>query len=388
MGNPTKPQGCFLPMNAVAVHPQGFSHFCLNSTLPPSPSLAGLEENRRSVHRRLLDGEWPDSCRRCENKEKQRLSSRRTLVWERKSRIYGRAEAERLVLAAEKPAVRHLEISFSNLCNLSCAMCSSEFSTGWSRHDRRAREQGLEFRDFTAPFEKPARVSRELLAEILDHADQLDLIIVKGGEPTLEPLCLEFLQKLAGRAKAPNVFIQSNGTRPPSEWVKELRGLRLEIGVSMDGWGPVFEWIRGGKFDQVLSHLRELDQVDFVGGLTIDFTLSLFNGFHLPEFLERVTALRSELTKLKECPVFQWAQQPFASVLNLREADRAKIAEQARPFLADGFFLDHEVLLGTLSRPRIDAASRQQALRWLDFITQMRGTALSAEPQIRESLRD
>lgn len=34
-----------MPMNAIAVHPQGFPHFCLISKMSPQESLAGLERD-------------------------------------------------------------------------------------------------------------------------------------------------------------------------------------------------------------------------------------------------------------------------------------------------------------------------------------------------------
>lgn len=384
------PHGCFLPLNSVAIHPQGFPHFCLNSTLKTGASLAELDLRRAEVHAQLAKGVWPDSCSRCHNKEKKGIHSRRTRTWERKIRMYGRQAAEAM-MQESAPRVRHLEISFSNLCNLSCAMCSSEFSTGWAAADRAAMEKGLSFRDFTKPFQRVSRISPELIEEILARAEEFDNIIIKGGEPTRDPACLNFLRKLAERRKRPglSLFIQTNGTRHPKEWALGLRNLELEVGVSLDGWGPVNDWIRGGSsFEKVISHLEILAGLPFVTKLTIDFTLSAFNVFHLPEFLSEVSALRARISKPFTCPVFQWAQQPFANPLSLKTEDRLAVLEICQPLLAEGgeFFVNSDGLKQTLALPRSGEESVRQTRAWLEHLSELRGFPLPKQEKLVASL--
>lgn len=386
------PSGCFLPLNAIAIHPQGYPHFCLTSTLESKGSIKDLNENRKNIHLQLLSGDWPDSCKRCLNKEKRNLQSRRTRTWERKIKIYGRELAELYVNNQIEPNIRHLEISFSNVCNISCAMCSSEFSSTWINHDSKAIEQGLQFREFTKPFQKIARASPNLLEEVLTQSDNLDLIIVKGGEPTREPLALDFLEKISERSKnkkSPYVFIQSNGTRPPKEWIYRLKNLKLEIGFSFDGWGNVFNWIRGANFDQVLSHFHEISELDFVRSMSIDFTLSAYNCFHLPIFLEKITELKSKIPKLDRCPVFQWVQQPYASPLNLKQENREKILELSDNILNknEKFFLNSDNLRKILLQPRAKVESIQQGIQWYEYMNKIRGFKMEEYDElIRESL--
>jgi hypothetical protein len=384
------PHGCFLPLNAIAVHPQGFPHFCLTSTLKTGATLNEFAEARREIHQQLLKGEWPATCTRCFNKEKRNLQSRRTRTWERKIKMYGREKAEALVLGQSEPTIRHLEISFSNVCNLTCGMCSSEFSTSWIAPDKAAIAQGLEFREFTTPFHRVARVSPALLEEVFAHVDDLDLIIIKGGEPTREPLCLNFLAELVKRRSKPGpfVFLQSNGTRHPKEWLKGLDSLRLEVGFSLDGWGPVNDWIRGSRFEQVVSHMEYLDTVPFVRNLTIDFTLSAYNVFHLREFIEGIISLRDRLKKDLTCPVFQWVQQPYSSPLALRAEDRLAIEKECRPLLEANpkLFLNFENLLEVLRQPQAESAQVKKCSDWLEYMNGMRKEHLPYQERLAQSL--
>lgn len=385
------PVGCFMPMNAIAVHPQGFPHFCLISKMSPESNLRALDDRAGEIHRQLLKGEWPDSCSHCRKNEAQHLPSRRERTWERKFARYGRSRAESFVSGQESSTLRHLEISFSNICNLNCSMCSSEYSTGWIKPEERAEAQGLEFRSGMKPFRHVRKLSDSFLEEILERSDELDLIIVKGGEPTYDPRCLAFLQKIARKRKEnpPWVFIQSNGTRPVNEWLPSLEGLDLEIGISLDGWGPVYEWIRGTRFEPVLANFQELAKSDAVRELTLDFTLSLHNAFHLPAFLERITELREQVKKPFRCPSFQWARQAHATPLALAREDRLEIRDKARPWLenAGDFFQNGESLLEVLALPRASDESIRDSLRWLDYMTELRGFDLGAdETLIRASL--
>jgi MoaA/NifB/PqqE/SkfB family radical SAM enzyme len=386
------PKGCFLPLNAIAVHPQGYPHFCLTSTLKHEGGLKDFEQKRMEVHEQLLRGDWPVSCLRCKNKEVRNLQSRRTRTWERKIQIYGEELAVSHVKNQTRPKIRHLEISFSNVCNISCVMCSSEFSTSWIPLDKRAMEQGLAYRDFTQPFHQVRKISQELLHEILDHIEDFDLIIMKGGEPSREPLCLDFLKKVASSPKKKNnlfVFLQSNGTRDPKEWLKGLEGLNFEVGFSIDGWEEVFRWIRGADFDRVIKHFAEVQESELVKSISIDFTLSAYNCFHLPEFFEELIKLKSRSPKLERVPVFQWVQQDYGSPLNLRQEDRMRVADQLEPILERGgnLFLNSENLLRVLRQPRASEKSLLQARSWYQYLKKVRGYSLKDwDAQITESL--
>jgi MoaA/NifB/PqqE/SkfB family radical SAM enzyme len=392
-GDPTSfPLGCFLPLNAIAVHPQGYPHFCLTSTLQHQGGLKDFAAKRNEIHQQLLAGQWPKTCLRCKNKEDRNLQSRRTRTWERKVDMYGPELAKEYVQTTLAPTIRHLEISFSNLCNISCVMCSSEFSSTWFAHDRRAMQEGLEFRNFTGPAQQLRRISPELLGEILGHVQDFDLIIIKGGEPTREPSCLNFLKQLNQSARKKmnlSVFLQSNGTRAPEEWLPGLENLNFEMGFSMDGWGEVFRWVRGADFEKCLANFLSTQKVPFVQSVSIDFTLSAYNCFHLPEFFTKLLELKEVSPKLREIPVFQWVQQDYASPLNLRQEDRMRVADELAPILerGKGLFLNGENLLNVLRQPRAQERSLQQARQWYTYLKSMRGWALQDwDQRISESL--
>lgn len=305
--------------------------------------------------------------------------------------MYGEAFLSKLAQHQTQPALRHLEISFSNICNLQCAMCSSEFSSSWIADDGKALQAGLEFREFTRKFQSVRRVSPELLDSLLQRAHEIDLLIIKGGEPTRDPLCMDFLTRLARLRpeNAPSIFLQTNGTRPPAEWLPSLAGLQLEIGFSVDGWGEHYEWIRGTSFDRMMEHLHYLDTQPQVKTLGIDFTLSVFNCLHFPEFLENVLRLKSSIKKLDNCSFFQWAQESYARPDNIELSIRESIAEKAGTLMSTDpeFFLNADNILKVLTLPHGNEAQRSKALRWMDYMNNLRGKSLfDLQPALRALL--
>lgn len=384
-------KGCFLPLNALAVHPHGAKKFCLTSSLPPVVDKEEFESQRTEIHQQLLEGKWPQSCHSCKLKESKNIQSRRTRTWERKIARYGETQAVQILQDQNKSYIRHLEITFSNLCNITCAMCSSEFSSSWIKLDQKALDLGLNFRDFTRPYQTVNRLSKMRMEEILEHAAEFDLVIIKGGEPTIEPLCLEFLQRL-GKLRPENgplVFIQTNGTRNPLEWLPYTEGLKLEIGFSMDGLGEIGEWIRGTSFNQVLENFMIVARHPSVTEITVDFTFSLYNCFHLSDFFEKMLELKLQFPKFRECAVFQWVQQYYASPLALTLESRLKVREHLIQVFAKDpdFFLNYENLLKVLELPRLSAPLVETAKKWTDFMNETRGSSIyNLQPDIRCAL--
>lgn len=387
-------RGCFYPLNALAVHPQGAQKFCLTSSLEPTENPNEFQEQAMRIHEQLASGEWPESCRSCRTKEAKGLQSRRMKTWLRKLRIYDTKKFNQIQNEQNAPILRHLEISFSNICNLNCAMCSSEFSSSWIQDDAKAVAAGLEFRNFTGSYKAIQRFSKDKMEQLLAKSQELDLVIIKGGEPTRDPLCLEFLNHLSNISfqQTPIVFLQTNGTRHPKEWLPSTqKALHLEVGFSLDGWGPVYEWIRGTDFATVLNHFMILDESPEVKSLSVDFTLSAFNAFHFPEFLTRILELKRKMKKLEICPSFQWAQESYARVDNLLLKDRLLIRELVRPLFESEplFFANYESILRVLEQEQVNQSVRHDALRWIDHMSNLRGRSLyDLQPQLKSSLLD
>jgi len=195
-------------------------------------------------------------------------------------------------------------------------------------------------------------------------------------------MCSSFLKLLSEKKRnTTSVFVQTNATTDLHKWLLQFDSLAIDIGVSMDGWGTIFDWIRGPFFEKVLNNLNILNGAHNVNSITIDFTLSAFNVYHLPQFLERILELRQEYTKIKQCPVFQWAQQTYASPLAIPLKDRLIVLRDCQKIIKgnEEFFLDYEVLFKTLQMPQLNQEDILITKKWFEYLNLIRGYGIGED---------
>lgn len=164
--------------------------------------------------------------------------------------------------------LKHLDIAFGNTCNLTCAMCKSEFSTSWYQAD-------LEFsathprRVASAPWSMPfAKIDQ--LAEWIPHGLSLE---VKGGEPLIDKKFFYFLRRLRALGKSVDLHLVTNFTLIDAEKVDFLREhLNRGINISIDGAGKTYEWMRGFPFAKLEDNL-----VKFLPQLCTPESTCIFN---------------------------------------------------------------------------------------------------------------
>ncbi|HEX5099562.1 MAG TPA: radical SAM protein, partial [Polyangiaceae bacterium] len=93
---------------------------------------------------------------------------------------------------------------------------------------------------------------------------RLRIVVVSGGEPTLRPDLDAILTSVHRAVPAARIVLSTSAPLPervvPAVEAALRAGVRLEVGVSVDGLGPKHDAMRGvpGLFDSVDRTLREL----------------------------------------------------------------------------------------------------------------------------------
>lgn len=156
----------------------------------------------------------------------------------------------------------------SNICNSTCVTCNSGSSSAW------------------APLEKkmniiPARTTQMTIDQINNNIDFKDIIGINfvGGEPLYEKLNFYILEKLIEQNnKKCFVSITTNGSVDLSSNQKALLSqfTNLNFNISIDGIGPVFEYMR-----YPLQWHKLLENLDFFKTITntvsVSYTTSNLN---------------------------------------------------------------------------------------------------------------
>lgn len=168
--------------------------------------------------------------------------------------------------------LRYLEITPSNLCNLACRSCSSNFSSKWVPIDNfiasDRQKKSVAFTDWTT----------------LDLSNLIELKLM-GGEPMMlesNRRLLKFLQE-KNKLKDIHLHFITNLTKSLSDEWKELlmECRRVSIFVSIDGIGNLNEYIRSGSSwkttEKNLLSIIEFSKVNTSIIVSSNSVISLFN---------------------------------------------------------------------------------------------------------------
>jgi sulfatase maturation enzyme AslB (radical SAM superfamily) len=138
----------------------------------------------------------------------------------------------------------HIDITFGNVCNLKCIMCSSfsssKIETEYQQHKQKYNLIGIiqpAMPKLNKWWEDP-----KILEQVLHVISKAKYINFSGGEPLLTPQIIDMLK---ATPKNCQVEINTNLTKLTDEHINCLRKFDLaRISISLDGVGSHHEYIR------------------------------------------------------------------------------------------------------------------------------------------------
>jgi sulfatase maturation enzyme AslB (radical SAM superfamily) len=148
--------------------------------------------------------------------------------------------------------IKRADIAFSNLCNLSCTMCSASFSSEWIKLMEKIGGPG-------GP-SKPWNFSIDQVKELANEVSSCNVVNIKGGEPFFNPRLKIFLKELADKNLNVHLPILTNGTVIDDEALTQFSRFenRPTFVVSLETTNnDLYQYIRGGKytFDDVKKNI-------------------------------------------------------------------------------------------------------------------------------------
>lgn len=238
---------CVLPFYGAEYYPNGYTSPCC--LLPNDTNLTDLQAE-------ILAGKRSTSCQKCWNLEDQGLTSDRQL----KNSAYDfYADKDIRYVEEESRVGQHIpkiiKLYTSNVCNSTCVTCGPKHSSAWA----------------TLENQKTFEI---INTDLIDSFDYSNIVILNfvGGEPLYEKTNFLILEKLisAGNTNC-NVSITTNGSAILTQKQKDVLGQfkNLNINLSIDGIGPVFEYLR-----YPLKWNDLLDSIAFYRSLNIDLSVS------------------------------------------------------------------------------------------------------------------
>ena len=178
---------------------------------------------------------------------------------------------------------RFLEVTTSNICNLSCAMCSHYFSSMWHKIHDKVRSDPL-------PANPLNKISDQDLEKVLKVIPDLEVLMIKGGEPFADKANTKILKSLIGVNKNCKITIISNMHTMSKENLDIMKALhkqgnQISLSVSIDGVGETYDWIRGGAFQTTVKTMERYYK-ETQAKFAIQVTVSIWNILRLKEIYQ------------------------------------------------------------------------------------------------------
>ena len=330
---------CYIPFEGITIDPRGKAQLCPVWTSSPGHDLHDLTKSSTTIEKlfygqhmenireKMLKDDYVSACESCYKKERQDLRSHRLKY------------AEDRIDTVNNAKIKFLDISFSNQCNLGCAMCNSIHSSHWSQQEKTMpadlfkTTQGLyDYHKF-----KPFILSKEFLDSLYETLPDLEFIVIKGGEPLYDKNCLAFLKKVSEVKPDLTIKLVSNITILPERTLQVLSDLKnIEITASIDGIGKVYNWIRGFDFKKVDKNFQTLASLPNIKKLSINYTTTIYNIENMFDTMHHFKKYQSEAFHKKRI-TFSIANEPYFHIKLLSNKNKknilAKIESKQYPFI-------------------------------------------------------
>lgn len=247
-------------------------------------------EHMRSVRRRMMAGETLSECDVCNNKLLNTNVYRdyfTHLFAHKLDEVYATTTPD----GATTMEPVSWDYRFSNLCNFKCRTCGDMLSSSWETEEKThsmvnwanpsnnwmrsdVRQQISQFQD--------TQIEQEFSDAVEQH--RVEEIYWVGGEPLMYEQHWRYMPRIIELGDGPRVYARYNtnlsrisyrGINLYSDILDNIRD--WQICASIDGTGPIGEYIRSGlstavflnNFEQGLAHQRNRRQ------MRLDFTLTL-----------------------------------------------------------------------------------------------------------------
>lgn len=246
-------------------------------------------KDMRDLRRAFLDGDQPETCRKCWREERSGRTSKRMHTLDRLKHMIPDQD-----WTIDAKPLMFLDLKLGNICNLKCRICgswsSSQFATEelqWlgPDQDKKSSFHYTMLKQGAWPRENPS-----FWTEIDQVVDHIQYIEFTGGEPFMIQEHFDMLQGLVARGVADKIEIHynTNGTHFPEQAEAIWSHFRtVEIAFSIDDLGPRFEYQRTNavwaEVESNIARFRELRARHANIQLQVCSTVNVFNVLYLED---------------------------------------------------------------------------------------------------------
>jgi MoaA/NifB/PqqE/SkfB family radical SAM enzyme len=241
----------------------------------------------RKLRQQFLDGEKPQTCRKCWNEERSGRTSKRMHTLDRLKHVMPSTD-----WTADAKPLMFLDLKLGNICNLKCRICGSWSSSQFATEELNDMDIAIDKKK-TFPYQMLRagawpKENETFWHEIDSVSDQIRYIEFTGGEPFMIRKHFRMLERIVERGIAGQIEIHynTNGTQFPEEAENIWQHFKtVEIAFSIDDVAERFEYQRSNAvWSEVEYNIARFeamrDRHDNIQ-LQVCCTVNIFNVYYL-----------------------------------------------------------------------------------------------------------
>ena len=256
---------CVIPWTGFQVEPDGGVKNCIISkdTIGnlSDQGIHDILKKNSEVKKQMLSGQFPKTCDGCYLQEKHRQKDFGSIS----SRLYYAKEitphiSKELLEDHKNFDLKHVDVRWSNKCNLACVYCGPMYSSKWGTELGR-KQQRFDYED-------------SLKTYLFDNITSLKNVYLSGGEPMLMKQNKDFLELLLEKNPEVHIRVNTNLSKTRTGIVDLLCQFKnVHWTISVESIEQEFEYIR---FHGVWQDF--LDNIKIISGLKhkISFNMLYF----------------------------------------------------------------------------------------------------------------
>jgi sulfatase maturation enzyme AslB (radical SAM superfamily) len=295
-------QYCVYLNNFPYIDNYGRMHLCCknkNYSLPYNIKEHTLEEmfyspEMEAIRNTMLRDEIPKGCEQCYKSEAKGDNSFRFRA-HAGVRIIEDENTPNIKVPYQDKKIRALDLRLGSTCNLSCVMCHPTDSNSWykiyAEYAKTVEQRTDSHVNWSLDAYNPKNLNwaehEESWKNIFSSIDEnMVKIYLAGGEPFYIRNFEEYVIELTNRCPNAVIEINTNATRKlPEKYIKKLKNKKIQLRVSIDGYGDVDEYVRQGtKWDEKVEIIKQYAENFKIN--SFDVTLNAFNIRQSPKLID------------------------------------------------------------------------------------------------------
>ncbi|HWB63068.1 MAG TPA: twitch domain-containing radical SAM protein [Chitinophagales bacterium] len=242
----------------------------------------------KGLQNKMLQHEWHPACHNCKERELYTGTSVRLGFQENAAKYE----------VLDNPALIEVELNSSNICNLACIHCSSDFSSSWIPYEKKlAEDQFASSRTKFLPqqfIQDPPKTIQDF--KEVDSA-AIKLLRFKGGEPFMNKEAKQLLLFLDEQGRLPDIEVEiiTNGSVIDKDYLPLLQRCKsVKTHISIDGINEIQKYIRFGnsstdRIESFISFFSQLNNIQMEPLVSV----MPYNVFRLHPIIEWWTAIHA-----------------------------------------------------------------------------------------------